>query len=333
MKSPADRPILVTGASGHIGSHIVRKLLARGRRVRVFVRPTSDLRGLRDLDVSLFQGDVLDTDSAKKAAEGCEVVYHAAALYTMWSKDPSLVMRTAIEGSKNVLRACAATGVEKVVYTSSAAAIGLSESALRIRTEADHNTSAVAPSYVTAKTVSERTAREIAGELGLSLIIVNPTLVLGPGDYRLTPSNAIVKQAMFKGSPFYYDGGANVVDVEDVATGHLLAEEKGRAGERYILGGDNITIAEMLGTIARLSGHRPPRFRAGRRSGLVAGLLLEMVSKLTGKPPLFTRRHARTYFGRYGYYDVSKAERELGYTHRPYQEVLTRTVAWLKSME
>jgi dihydroflavonol-4-reductase len=333
MKYGPDRVTLVTGASGHIGAHVVRKLLDRGRRVRVFVRPTADLRGLQGLGVEFFQGDVLDGDSVKRAVRGCDVVYHVAALYTMWARDPSLIMRTAIEGSKNVLAACAEAGVQAIVYTSSAATIGLSDSASLERTEEDHNTDAAAPSYVTAKTVSEKVVRELAGELGLPLTIVNPTLVLGPGDYRLTPSNAIVKQAVLRGSPFYYEGGANVVDVEDVAAGHLLAEEKGGVGERYILGGDNLTVQEMLGTIAEFAGRTPPRLKAGRGSGLFAGFVLETLSKLTGKPPLFTRRHASTYFGRYGYYDITKARTVLGYTYRPYREVLGRAVEWVRRME
>lgn len=333
MKDGPDRVTLVTGASGHIGSHITRMLCEQGRRVRVFVRPAADLRGLEGLDVHYVRGDVLELDSVRSAVRGCDVVYHAAALYTMWARDPSLVMRTAVDGSQNLLTACAEAGVGKVVYTSSAASIGLSESPSRIRTEEDHNTAAAAPSYVTAKTVSEKVARELAARLGLALVVVNPTLVLGPGDYRLTPSNAVVKQAVFRGSPFYYDGGANVVDVLDVAAGHILAEEKGRKGERYIIGGDNITVREMLGTIARFAGRTGPRIKVGRRTGLVAGFLFEVLSRLTGKPPPFTRRHARTYFGRYGYYDITKARTELGYTYRPSTEVLRRAVEWVMGMK
>ncbi|MFQ6103007.1 MAG: SDR family oxidoreductase [Candidatus Glassbacteria bacterium] len=325
-----DSVTLVTGANGHIGSHIVRKLLSRGRKVRALVRPTSDLRSLEGLEVDIVRGDVLKPDSLSRAVEGCDVVYHTAAVYALWVRDESVISRTAIEGSVNVISSCSHAGVGKIIYTSSAAAIGLSDSPALIRTEEDYNADDGAPTYVTAKTESEKVSLDAAHNLGVGIIVVNPTLVLGPGDYKPTPSNALVKRFVKSGSPFFYEGGANVVDVEDVAEGHLLAEERGRDGVRYILGGDNVTIEDLLGALAELTGRTRPRLRIGRGAALAAGLVLEATAKVSGRPPLFSYRHARTYTGRYGYYDTSRARTELGYRYRSYEEVLKRTVDWFR---
>jgi dihydroflavonol-4-reductase len=321
----------VTGANGHIGSHIVRKLIQRGKQVRALVRPASDLRSLAGLDVDLIRGDVLEAESMEEAFEGCHVVFHTAAVYALWARDESVILRTAIEGSTNVISACARAGVRKIIYTSSVAAVGFSDSPRRLKTEHDYNEDTSVPAYVTAKTVSEKTAKEIARRLGVKMVVVNPTLVLGPGDYKPTPSNIMVKQFVKLGSPFYYDGGANVVDVEDVAEGHILAEEKGRDGERYILGGENITVRELMNSLADITGRAKPRFKIGRATAIAAGFALGAVARVTGKPPLFTSRNARTFIGRYGYFETAKAESELGFTFRPCSEVLERAVEWFKT--
>ncbi len=322
---------LVTGANGHIGSHIVRQLIEKGKAVRAFVRPTGDLRGLEGLSVQLVYGDVLDRDSVKCAVEGCGVVYHAAAVFALWARDNSVILRTAIEGSRNVVSESAEAGVKKIIYTSSTAAIGLSRSSEGLLTEEDFNEDRTAPAYVIAKTDSETAAREMAKRLGIHMCVINPGLVLGPGDFKPTPSNSLVRQFVKLGSPVYYEGGANIVDVDDVASGHLLAGERGRDGERYIIGGDNISVLDLMKTLAEITGRSAPRIRLGRGMAMAAGLLLENISRFTGKPPLFTFRNARTYIGRYGYYDISKARDELGYTHKPYREVLERTVRWFRN--
>lgn len=328
---PDAHTTLVTGANGHIGSHIVKYLIGRGRSVRAFVRSTSDLRSIDGLDVELVYGDVLDRASVQSAVQGCRVVYHTAAVYALWSPDDRVILRTAIDGSENVISACARCGVHRVVYTSSAASVGISDKPRQLRSEHDFNKELDVPAYVTAKTDSENLAAACARESGLNMVIVNPTLVLGPGDHRPTPSNTLVKQFVESGSPLFYDGGANVVDVEDVALGHILAEEKGRNGERYILGGDNITVRDMLNFLAELTGRTRPKFRIGRAPAMAAGLLLQLLARFTGKTPLLSFKIAKTYVGRYGYFDTSKAEMELGYTYRPHPEVLMRAVDWFKN--
>jgi dihydroflavonol-4-reductase len=322
--------VLVTGASGHIGAHVVRHLLARGRAVRVFVRPTSNLKGLEGLDVELARGDVLDRASLEAALKGCTAVYHLAAVVAEWRHDPDVILKTAIEGTANVLQAVASrSGIERIVYTSSVAAVGLTRSRHHPRDESYYNTEDLTH-YSVAKTRAEHLAKELAERYGLPLVIVNPAVVLGPLDYRPTPATQIVVRYLRHRLPIYVDAGANIVHVDDVARGHLLAEERGRLGERYILGGDNLTIFELFSLLAQLVGRRPPWIALGARTLTTLGWVAEMIARVQGKPPLVTRARARSLVGRYGFYDASKARRELGYTSRPARETLADAVQWVR---
>jgi dihydroflavonol-4-reductase len=321
---------LVTGASGHIGAHVVRHLLAQGRAVRALVRPTSNLKGLQGLDVELVRGDVLEPASLLPAVRGCSVLYHLAAVVAEWTHDPAVIYKTAIDGTTNILQAVAHTsGIERLIYTSSVAAVGLSHSPQELRNESHYN-SQDPTHYAVAKTRAERLAKERAEQHQLPLVIVNPAVVLGPYDYRPTPATQIVARYLKYRLPIYLDAGMNIVHADDVARGHLLAEQHGRLGERYILSGDNLTIRELFSMLAHLVGRRPPSLKLGRRTLALVGWGAELLAHLQGKPPLVTRARARSLVGRYSFFDASKAQRELGYTARPARETLADAVQWVQ---
>jgi dihydroflavonol-4-reductase len=321
---------LVTGASGHIGAHVVRHLLAQGRAVRALVRPTSNLKGLEGLDVELARGDVLDRSALFSALKGCSAVYHLAAVVAEWTHDPEVIYNTAIDGTANVLSAAANTsGITGIVYTSSVASIGMSSSPHDFRNESHDNTEDHTH-YAIAKTRAEQLAKELAAHYGLPLVIVNPAVVLGPYDYRPTPATQIVVRYLKYRLPIYLDAGANIVHVDDVARGHLLAEQRGQSGRRYILSGTNLTLWELFSTLAQLVGRRPPRLEVGWRTLSVLGWGAEHLARLQGKSPLFTRARARSVVGRYAFYDASRAQRELGYTSRPVRQTLADTVQWVR---
>lgn len=322
---------LVTGASGHIGAHVVRHLLAQGRAVRALVRPTSNLKGLEGLDVERVHGDVLDRSSLVAALRGCTAVYHLAAVVAEWARDPTVIYKTAIDGTANILHAVANTsGIERIIYTSSVAAVGMSHAPQELRNESHYNTEDQTH-YSVAKTRAERLAKELAEKYQLPLVIVNPAVVLGPYDYRPTPATKIVVRYLKYRLPIYLDAGANVVHADDIARGHLLAEERGRIGDRYILSGDNLTIRELFSTLAQVVGRRPPSIELGRRTLSAVGWGAELLARLQRKPPLVTRTRVRSLIGRYSFYDASKAQRELGYTARPSRETLADAVQWVRA--
>jgi dihydroflavonol-4-reductase len=321
---------LVTGASGHIGAHVIRHLLAQGRAVRALVRATSNLQGIAGLDVEIARGDVRDRGTLVAALKGCSVVYHLAAVVAEWAPDPSLILETAIDGTANLLQAIASvSGIERVVYTSSVAAVGMSRAPGEWRNEA-HYTREDTTHYSVAKTRAELMARELAAERGIPLIIVNPAVVLGSLDYRRTPAMQIIIRFLRHHIPFYYTGGVNIVHVDDVARGHLLAAHKGVVGERYILGGDNLTVLDFLSLLGDLTGRPSPRIEVGQRTLSAVGWGAELLARLQGSPPFITRARAQSIVGRYAFYDSAKARQTLGYTARPAREVLQDAVRWVR---
>ena len=322
---------LVTGASGHIGAHVVRHLLAQGRAVRALVRPTSSLKGLEGLDVELVRGDVLDRSSLLSALHGCSAVYHLAAVVAAWAHDPAVIYKTAIDGTANLLQAVANTsGITHIIYTSSVATVGMSSSPHDLRNESHDNTGGFSH-YAVAKTRAERLAKELAEQCRLPLVIVNPAVVLGPYDYRLTPATRAIVSYLKYRLPVYFDAGANIVHADDVARGHLLAEQHGTIGDRYILSGANLTLRELFSLLAQLAGRRPPRIELGRRSLSGVGWGAELLARLRGEPPPFTRAQARRLVGQYAFYDASKAQRDLGYTARPARDILADAVQWVRT--
>jgi dihydroflavonol-4-reductase len=322
---------LVTGASGHLGAHVVRHLLAQGRAVRALVRQTSNLQGLAGLEIELVRGDVLDRSSLLSALHGCSAVYHLAAVVAGWAHDPAVIYKTAIDGTANILQAVANTsGITHIIYTSSVATVGLSSSPHDLRNESHYNTRGFSH-YAVAKTRAEQLARELAEQCHLPLVIVNPAIVLGPYDYRLTPATKGLVSYLKYRLPVYFDAGANIVHADDVARGHLLAEQHGTIGDRYILSGANLMLRELCSLLAELAGRRPPRIELGRRTLSVVGWGAELLARLRGKPSALTPARARSLVGQYAFYDASKAQRELGYTARPARDIVADAVHWVRT--
>jgi dihydroflavonol-4-reductase len=319
---------LVTGASGHIGNHLVRELLARGHEVTALVRPTSDPRSLHDLRIRRVLGDVLEPASLAEAAEGAEVVFHAAANFSIWSKNPADILRPSIEGTRNVIAAAARAGAKRIVHTSSCVAMGFCERAdAPLRTERDWRGESHVD-YYRAKTDGERAAVEAAREHALPIVTLCPTLVLGARDFRVTPSTRMLLD-LANGSGPTVDGGANVVGAADVARAHVLAAERGRPGERYLVGGENLTLVRLGELVAACTGRAPKHVAAPRWvfHGLAA--FAELGASISGKPPSLTRAAVRDVIGKYAWFDVSKAREELGFEAAPAAEVVRETIAWL----
>jgi len=324
---------LVTGANGHLGANLVRQLLAEGREVKAFVRPNADLRGLAGLDVEFARGDILNGDSIYRALEGCSSLFHTATVYRFWHKDPSMILHTAVNGTRNVLSAAQLYGkLNKIVYTSSIAAIGYVRSKNEFRTEYDYNTERIS-NYNEAKTFSEKIALALSIRLDLPLVVVNPATILGPYDFKPTPSGQLVLQYLKKGSPVYWDGGMNLVDVADVARGHILAEKKGHAGDRYILGGDNILISDIYKTLAELTGGKGPKFKMNRLAAICLGTVMEKLAKIRRREPLFTREVSESLVGKYAFFSCAKAKKELGFTSSNHRLVLAKAINWFLESE
>lgn len=322
--------ILVTGASGFVGSAVARALVAGGHRVRVLMRPSSDRRNVADLPVEIRHGSLEDRDSLEAAIAGCGTVFHVAADYRLWVPDPGAMYRANVDGTRILMRAALAAGVERVVYTSSVAVLGLKSD----RTAADETTPStiddmIGP-YKRSKFLAEAEVSRMVREEGLPAVIVNPSTPVGPRDVRPTPTGRMIVEAASGRMPAYVDTGLNIVHVDDVADGHLLAWRHGRIGERYILGGDDMTLAEMLRMIARLTGRNAPVVRLPRRALYPLAVVAEAWGRATGREPMLTldalRMAAKTMF-----FSSAKAKRELGYQPRPAEAGLADAIAWFRA--
>ncbi len=319
--------VLVTGANGQIGCNLVRQLRADDHQVVAMVREGADLRGIESLGLELRRGDVLDAQAVAAAVEGAEVVAHLAAVYDMRARDPEAVMKPAVEGVRNVLAAAKQHGVRRLVHISSAAAVGMSKTPDQVRTEADWNDDATV-AYYHAKTVSERRAWELAEELGVSLVVLCPSMVLGPYDFRVTPSTQFVR-ALVDGSGMTGRGSLNVVDVRDVAVAISRAVDRGPAGERYITGGDTVSQQELGAMVGELTGNKPTHLPAPRFAAIATVALMSSVQRLLGKEPVATVDEARLFVDRYCPYDSSKARQALDWHARPAREAIDAAIRWM----
>ncbi|MFZ5556197.1 MAG: hopanoid-associated sugar epimerase [Pseudomonadota bacterium] len=321
---------LVTGASGFVGAAIVRALRAEGASVRVLARPTSDTRHLRGAGVEIVRGDLLDPDSLAAAVAGCRGVFHAAADYRLWAREPAALYRTNVQGTVNLLRAAARAGVERAVHTSSVATVGLRGDG----TPADEDTPSrlddMIGHYKRSKFVAEQEALKVARDFGLALVVVNPAAPVGPGDRRPTPTGRMVLDTAAGRTPAYVDTGLSVVHVDDVARGHLLAYRRGTPGERYILGGENLALRDILARIARLAGARPPRLRLPLQALMPLAWAAETwAAAAGGGEPRLTRDGLRLARKRM-YFASAKAQQALGYAFRPAEDGLRDAIAWFR---
>jgi len=321
---------LVTGSTGFIGSAVVRQLLARGREVRCLVEPGADARNLAGLDVETVEGLVTDRARMTAALRGCEVLYHLAAIYRLWMPDSKLIYDVNVEGTKTVLWAAYKANLRRVVYTSSIAAVGMRDDGEPSDESVEFNLWHDANAYIRSKWLSERDALRFAAE-GLPLVVVNPAFPFGERDVAPTPTGRFVVQTLRKELPGYFEGGFNCVDVEDVARAHVLAEERGRVGERYILGGHNVSYEEFFKLTAELAGLPPPRRKLRARGLAALGWAVETwADRVSHKEPRLTYKDARFTARRY-WFDNGKARRELGMPVTPLRESLERSIRWFRA--
>jgi dihydroflavonol-4-reductase len=319
------RRAFVTGGSGFIGSAIVRALVAEGSEVRALVRETSPRDNLEGLPVELIEGDLGDRNALARGLEGCDEAYHCAALYAFRSSGGEEFDRSNVEGSRNVVLAAQAAGVGRLVYTSSVATVKpIAGSSAEEESEAK---AADAPGhYKRSKILAEAEVRRLAREEGAPVVVVNPSAPVGPRDIKPTPTGRMIVDFLTGRMPAYVDTGLNIVDVDDCARGHLLAARRGRIGERYILGGEDMSLLEILTELGRIAGRRPPRVRVPHALAIGAATASELVARLLGTPPaipLESARLARAHM----YFDSSRAREELGYSSRPASEALARAVS------
>jgi dihydroflavonol-4-reductase len=329
MKQPPY--VLVTGANGFVGATLVRKLLERGERVKAFVRPETDLtplRGLPEDRMLLAVGNVMAEGSVYRALAGCSRVYHCASNFKLWDKRPERIIDPAVIGTRQVLSAARARNIEKIVVTSSCAVLGTTQEQ-PMDEEHEFNLHD-AEAYVRAKVEANEVVTE-AVEQGQPIVRVLPGTIAGPGDRKPTPNGQVLLRYL-KHSPSLrfpvVPGGLNIVDVEDVADGHILAMDKGRVGESYILGGENLTYAQIFETLADVTGLAEPSEPKSPGMARLVGTLWELSAKLRGGEPIVTSRIARDYVGSNVWVTSQKAETELGYQHRSAREALARSVRW-----
>ncbi len=319
---------VVTGAAGFIGSAVVRRLLARGRKVRAVVEPNASLRNLEGVPVEIFEGDITNRERMGQAMAGAEVVYHLAAIYRLWLPDPRLMYEVNVEGSKTVLFAAMAAKVKRVVYTSSIAAVGRPKTGDMADETTEFNLWDEANDYVRSKWLGERDALRFARE-GLPVVVVNPAFPMGERDIGPTPTGKFIVEALNERMPGYADGGFNVVDVEDVAEGHILAEEKGRIGERYILGNHNVTYKEFYDVVTDIGHVKPVRLKIPTPALLALSWAMEKGAVLRGVEPRITTDSAR-YAARKLWFDCKKARTELGMPQTPLRDTISRAIQWFR---
>jgi len=320
---------LVTGATGFVGAAVARALLARGLAVRCLARPGSDRRNLAGLDVEIVEGDLTDPASLRVATRGCDALYHVAADYRLWIPNPEAMDRVNVQGSRAVIRAALDAGARRVVYTSSVAVLrphadGTPADEATPTTEAD-----MIGVYKRSKYRAEAAVSALVRDEGAPVVIVNPSTPIGPSDIKPTPTGRVIVEAAAGRMPAYVDTGLNVAHVDDVAAGHLLAFDRGAVGERYILGGEDMTLAHILTEVATLVGRGPPTVRLPHDLILPFAWIAEGVARITGKEPFATVDGLRMAKKRM-FFSSAKAKRELGYTWRSAHEALADAVAWFR---
>jgi dihydroflavonol-4-reductase len=319
---------LVTGATGFVGAAVARALGAAGWQVRVLARSGSNRSNLQSPAWDVVEGDLADLKSLERALEGCTGLFHAAADYRLGARDPTQLYRTNVEGTRRILSAARTAGISRIVYTSSVATIGIPSDGSPGEERTPVAESHMIGHYKRSKYLAEEVARD-AARAGMSVVIVNPSTPVGPGDIKPTPTGQLVLDAASGRMPAYVDTGLNIVHVDDVAAGHLLAFERGRAGERYILGGEDMTLQSILGQIARLVGRAPPRIRLPYAAVLPVAYLAEGFAKISGRSGRVTLEGVRMSRKRM-FFSSAKAVSELGYRWRPPLQAFEDALRWYR---
>jgi len=320
---------LVTGGTGFVGSAVVRALLGAGHDVRVLARPRSDRRNLAELAVKIVEGSLEDAPSLARAVAGCRYLFHAAADYRLWVPDPAPMFRANVEGTRVLMSVALDAGIERVVYTSSVATLGLVPEGTADEDTPSKVEDMVGP-YKRSKFQAEEVVRDLTAKSGLPAVIVHPSTPVGPWDRKPTPTGRLILEAARGKMPGYVDTGLNIVHVDDVAAGHLAAAEMGCLGERYILGGENLSLATILDEVARAAGRRAPRIRVPNTVAYPVAIAAEFIARLSGKEPFITLDGVRMSRKKM-YFASAKATRTLGYRPRPAGNAIIDAVHWFKA--
>jgi dihydroflavonol-4-reductase len=323
-------PVLVTGASGFVGSAVARALKARGAELRLLVRASSPRANLAGLEAELITGDMRDRASMDEAMRGMRYLFHVAADYRLWARDPEEIVRNNRNGTEAPMRAALAAGLERIVYTSSVATLRLDPGGAPSDETMPATEAQAIGAYKRSKVVAERLVERMVAEEGLPAVIVSPSTPIGPRDVKPTPTGRIIVEAASGRMPAFVNTGLNLVHVDDVATGHLQALDKGRTGERYILGGQDARLADMLADIAGLVGRKAPKVELPIGPLRPLAEAAELYGRVTGKEPFLTKDALRM-ASHHMYFSSAKAERELGYAARPYGEALADAIGWFRN--
>ena len=321
--------VLVTGATGYIGSAVARELAENDTKIRCLVRETSNMKNLDGLYVEIAHGDIRHIESVRRALKGCERVYHLAAVYANWLPDPGLMYKVNEEGTRNVLTACREAGIQKIVYCSSVAALG-AHGKIPADESAQFNLNSTKDHYYISKYRAEQVALEFSRS-GLPVVIVNPSNPIGPRDIAPTPTGALIINLLKGKFPGYVDGGINLIDVTDCARGIVAAMEKGRAGEKYILGNRNVSIKEYFELIVKAAGRgKSPSLRIPAPMAVFSGFGYQMLARLNGKPPVTSASWARV-GSHYSWWDCTRARERLGLGQRPLEESIADAIQWFET--
>jgi dihydroflavonol-4-reductase len=321
--------VLVTGASGFVGSAVAAKLVERGFSVRALVRATSPRTHLAGLDLEYVQGDLRDAETIRPAMAGVRYLFHVAADYRLWARDRNEIVINNVTGTRVMMEEALHAGVERIVYTSSVATLAVQRDGTSVDETVPLEELKAIGAYKRSKVAAERLVERMIAQQGLPAVIVNPSTPIGPRDVKPTPTGRIIVEAALGRIPAFVDTGLNLVHVDDVAQGHLAALDRGKIGERYILGGQNVQFSEMLAVIANLIGRRPPRVRLPRSAIVPLALAAETVARFTGREPFVTMDALR--MSRYRmFFTAAKAERDLGFTARPFTDALTDAIRWFR---
>ncbi|MCZ6887579.1 MAG: NAD-dependent epimerase/dehydratase family protein [Gammaproteobacteria bacterium] len=321
---------LVTGATGFLGSAVVRLLLDAGHAVRVLTRPDSDRFNIEGLALEVCLGDLRDPASLAGACRGCDALYHVAADYRLWVRDPQVLYHSNVDGTRSIMRAALEAGVKRIVYTSSVATLGLKRDDSPANEDTPVSLDDMIGHYKRSKFLAEAVVDELVSSASLPAVIVNPSTPIGPRDIKPTPTGRIVRDAALGRIPAYVDTGLNIAHVDDVARGHLLAFEKGVVGRRYILGGDDLSLREILEIVAECCGRRKPMVRLPRLAVYPIAWISELWARITDGPEPQATIDGLRMAAKKMYFESVRAENELGYTARPGRTAIEDALAWFR---
>lgn len=321
---------LVTGASGFLGSAVARLALEQGEHVKVLLRPSSERSNVNGLDVEIVEGDLRDRASLRTALAGCEKLYHVAADYRLWVRDPNELYASNVDGTRNILEAARSAELEQIIYTSSVATLGLNTDGTSANEDTPVTLENMIGHYKRSKFLAERVADEYVQQHQLPVIIVNPSTPIGPRDIKPTPTGRIIRDAALGRIPAYVDTGLNVAHVDDVAAGHLLAAEHGTIGRRYILGGDNLSLKDILAVVAAWCDRAPPKIQLPRRAVYPVAWVSQWWAHLTDGPEPQATVDGLRMAAKKMFFECSRAEDELGYQHRPAIQAIHDALGWFR---